>query len=143
MRINVKRSERVGRVLPLVALSLFFVVVSGVWSGKDATAAPPTRIEFDCCLVDDSSGLTLQFSSITGFYQVSDSSGNIILTGTGVVRKKGCTKTLAHLTTARRVRAALDDCADRGNASMQILLPAPCTMTITDRDTDDNECFIK
>lgn len=140
MTMSVKLSKRVGRGLSLIALILF---LSGGWSGKDARAAFAPRVEFDCCLVDDSSGLTLQFSSFTGFYQVFDGSGNIILTGTGTVKKKGCTKTLAHLTADRRVRATLDTCAERGSAAITILAPAPCTMTITDRDTDDNECFIK
>ncbi len=144
--MSVKQSKRAGRALPVVALSLFLLAIPpGIWSGKDALAAavaPLPRPAFDCCLVDDSSGLTLQFSSSTGDYQVADQSGAILLTGTGKVTKKGCVKTLNHVALDRRVRGVLDTCAERGNAGIQILMPAPCAMTITDRDTDDNECVI-
>lgn len=148
MRTSVKQSKRAGRALPVIALSLFLLaILSGAWSGKDALAgtasvAPLPRPAFDCCLQDDSSGLTLQFSSTTGLYQITDQTGAIILTGTGKVTKKGCVKTLNHVAFDRRVRGILDTCTERGNAGIQILLPAPCTLTITDRDTDDNECVI-
>jgi hypothetical protein len=145
------------RLMVFAVIAAF--VVSGLpsaFSGKAASGKSPktatrkaapvaatpvlfqsTAPSYDKLIQDDSSGSMLRFNSTTGEYLFSKCSDGFTLTGTGTVTKKGCTYTLAHNPSDRRVQASLDTCTKKGNASLQF--PVGTTaMTLTDRDTSND-----
>ena len=63
----------------------------------------------------------------------------LTIAGTAMVSRRGCTITLQHNASDRRVLIRVDDCRKTGNASMQLFSP-PRTFTITDRNTANNTC---
>jgi hypothetical protein len=87
---------------------------------------------FDLRLQDDTNPATvLLFNSRTGQYRLC--ANGTSYTGTGVVSKRGCTITLTHTATDRRLQASIDTLMVRGNAALQT--PAGLMMcSITDRD---------
>ena len=92
------------------------------------------------CIVDDSNGNQLQFDPTTGAYTFTSCKGSAPpLTGTGLVKIKGCQVTLTHIAADRRVTANVDFCAQKGKASAQTFTPA-LTRTIQDRNTADDVC---
>jgi hypothetical protein len=92
---------------------------------------------YDKLIQDDSSGSMLRFNSTTGEYLFSRCSDGFTLSGTGAVTSRGCTFTLTHSPTDRRVQASLDTCQKKGNASLQFP-PGTTILTITDRDTSND-----
>jgi hypothetical protein len=96
------------------------------------------QTSIDVCLQDESNGYTLKFNSPTGVYKLTDCKG-FTLTGTGAVTSHGGVITLQNHASDHRVLATIDTNAKRGSASIQILEHAT-TITITDRNTEDNAC---
>lgn len=92
---------------------------------------------FDVCLEDDSGGGTLLFNSFSGNYLFCASGASY--TGKGSVSKRGCTITLTHNPTNRRVIATADTCQKKGTAALQTP-PGTMRCNITDRDTRNNSC---
>ncbi|HJQ26123.1 MAG TPA: alpha-amylase family glycosyl hydrolase [Blastocatellia bacterium] len=97
-----------------------------------------TVTTFDACLQDDANPATvLLFNSQTGDYRFC--CGGTVFTGKGKVTVQGCTISLQHVTTDRRVQATIDKASFRGTASLQTP-PGVTRCTITDRDTRNNNC---
>lgn len=106
-------------------------------SGNSATCAFTVTV-FDICLQDDTNGSSkLVFNSLTGQYMIC--CGEMTLTGTGTITKRGNIITLSHTPPDRRVTARIDAAVRSGSASVQF--PAGHTIcAITDRDTRNNSC---
>jgi hypothetical protein len=93
---------------------------------------------FDICLQDDSNPANvLLVNSRTGDYRFC--CGGRTFIGRGSVAIKGCTISLQHTTTDRRVSATIDKLSFRGSASLQAP-PGTIQCTITDRDIRNNSC---
>jgi uncharacterized delta-60 repeat protein len=106
-------------------------------SGNTATCSF-TVTTFDVCLQDDATPATvLLFNSQTGDYRFC--CGGTVFTGRGKVRVQGCTISLEHITTDRRVQATVDKATFRGTASLQTP-PGVIRCTISDRDIRNNSC---
>lgn len=104
-------------------------------SGNPASCSFSVSV-FDVSLQDDSNpGNALLFNSKTGDYRYC--CGGTVFTGRGKVSIQGCTVTLQHITTDRRVQASTDKGAFRGTASLQTP-PGTIRCTITDRDIRNN-----
>ncbi|HSB11409.1 MAG TPA: Ig-like domain-containing protein, partial [Blastocatellia bacterium] len=89
-------------------------------------------ISYDMCLQDDSNGSTLSLNTTTGDYIFT--CGNCVKkTGRGTLSVKGCTVSLQHNPSDRRVSASLDKCARKGTAALQ---SPPGTTQCTIRDTN-------
>jgi hypothetical protein len=89
-------------------------------------------IVFDLRLQDDTNpAAVLLFNSQTAQYRLCTSGTSY--TGTGVVSKRGCTITLTHNASDRRLQASVDTSMGRGNAALQ--MPSGLMMcSINDRD---------
>ncbi|HJQ22513.1 MAG TPA: HYR domain-containing protein [Blastocatellia bacterium] len=97
-----------------------------------------TVTTFDTCMQDDSNPATvLLFNSQTGDYRFC--CGGTVFTGKGKVIVQGCTISLQHVTTDRRVQATVDKASFRGTASLQTP-PGVLRCTISDRDIRNNSC---
>jgi predicted outer membrane repeat protein len=106
-------------------------------SGNTATCSFMVTT-FDVCLQDDATPATvLLFNSQTGDYRFC--CGGTVFTGRGKVRVQGCTISLEHITTDRRVQATVDKATFRGTASLQTP-PGVIRCTISDRDIRNNTC---
>jgi uncharacterized delta-60 repeat protein len=95
-------------------------------------------VNFDLCVQDDSSRNTLQINLTTGEYQFTQCNG-ITLNGTGILSKRGCTITLQHNATDRRLLAKIDSCLNKGSATVQRLSPYTF-FTLTDKNMANNSC---
>ena len=124
-----------GSVFPIGTTSVTCTVTDT--SGNAATCAFTVTV-FDVCLQDDTNpSSTLIFNSFTGQYLFC--CGEMTLTGTGTVTKRGNIYTLSHGPSDRRVTARIDAVARSGSASLQF--PAGLNIcTITDRDMRNNSC---
>lgn len=100
-------------------------------AGNSASCAFAVTV-FDVRLQDDTNPSTvLLFNSQSGQYRLCY--GGNTYTGTGVVTKRGCSISLTHNATDRRLQATVDTAASRGNASVQI--PVGVVLcSISDRD---------
>jgi hypothetical protein len=106
-------------------------------SGNTATCSFTVTV-FDVCLQDDSNpNNVLLINTLTGEYRFC--CGGSVFAGTGSVIVKGCTITLQHNPSDRRVLAKLDKSVSRGSASLQFP-PGSIKCTISDRDTRNNTC---
>jgi hypothetical protein len=106
-------------------------------SGHQATCSFTVAV-FDVCMQDDTNPATvLLFNSQTGDYRVC--CGGTVFTGRGKVRMQGCTISLEHTTTDRRLQATVDKGTYRGTGSLQ-MPPGTSRCTITDRDIRNNSC---
>ena len=106
-------------------------------SGNLATCSFKVSV-FDICLQDDGNPLIVVFvNSATGDYRFC--CGGTVFTGRGKVRVQGCTISLEHVTTDRRVQATVDKATFRGTASLQTP-PGVTRCTISDRDIRNNTC---
>src|SRR6185295_6418652 len=106
-------------------------------SGNSASCSFTVTV-FDVCLQDDSNPANvLLFNSLTGSYKFC--CNGMTFSGTGTVLMKGCTISLNHFGTDRRVTAMIDKTQFKGNASLQAP-PATLKCTIMDRDTRNNAC---
>jgi hypothetical protein len=87
---------------------------------------------FDLRLQDDTNpAAVLLFNSLTAQYRLCTSGTSY--TGTGIVTKRGCTITLTHNASDRRLQASVDTSMGRGNAALQ--MPTGLMMcSINDRD---------
>jgi hypothetical protein len=93
---------------------------------------------FDVCLQDDSNPASvLVFNSITGDYRLC--CGGAVFTGRGTVIKKGCTISLDHFASDRRLTVRVDKSVFRGTASLQFP-PGALKCTIIDRNMRNNTC---
>lgn len=93
---------------------------------------------FDVCLQDDSNpGTVLLFNSLTGAYKFC--CAGTTYSGTGTVVVKGCTITLTHNPSDRRLSASVDKTGFKGTASLQSP-PGVMKCSITDRDIRNNSC---
>ena len=93
---------------------------------------------FDVCLQDDSNPATvLLFNSFTGEYRFC--CGGTVFTGIGTATVRGCTITLQHNPSDRRLQASVDKSGFKGNATLQSP-PGVIKCTITDRDIRNNSC---
>jgi hypothetical protein len=142
--------KRLGGGLVELLLGAFIIaVVIAAMNAKTAEAsvakAPPApaalvqQVLGTICIQDDSNQNFLSFDSATGAYTFTSCLGGVTLTGTGTVKIKGCTVTLEHITTDRRVTASADLCVQKGKASAQVLNPQR-VFTIADRNTSNNTC---
>ena len=104
------------------------------YPGKNCVSAPT----FDLCLEDDSDGSVFQINSTTGEYQFNRCSG-VVLSGVGVIIRKGGITTMQHYASDRRVVARVDTAINRGTASIQMFSPLGL-FTITDRNITNNTC---
>jgi len=99
----------------------------------------PVSVSFDLCIQDESSGDTLQVSSITGDYQFVSCRTRTTIGGTGVVTRQGSILTLQHFSSDRRVLARIDGGVNRATASIQ-MFSLGTTFGIMDRNTTNNIC---
>jgi 6-phosphogluconolactonase (cycloisomerase 2 family) len=110
----------------------------GFITGLTSLAAFPTgTASADICIQDESNGNILQINSATGDYQLFNCSG-FIISGKGILTKKGSTLTLQHNATDRRVSAKIDGSSKRATASIQLFSQG--SFTISDRNTANNTC---
>jgi hypothetical protein len=91
---------------------------------------------FDVCLRDDQTGLTLRFNTSTGGYQLGTCAGNTApqLLGTGRVRRAGDRLVLFDA----RVIVSYNVSTNTGSA--RIVLPDGALVVITDRDATNRTC---
>jgi len=124
-----------GSVFPLGTTAVTCTVTDT--SGNAATCTFTVTV-FDVCLQDDTNAASkLAFNSFTGQYIFC--CGEVTLTGTGAVTRRGNIFTLSHNPSDRRVTARMDGTARNGSASLQF--PAGHTIcSIIDRDTRNNSC---
>ena len=94
--------------------------------------------QFDRCLQDENNGNQFQLNLATGEYRFTNCNG-LVVTGTGVLIKKGNIVSLQHYASDRRVLAKIDLSANTGYATIQ-LLSNGTTLTIIDRNTGNNMC---
>jgi hypothetical protein len=87
---------------------------------------------YDLRLQDDTNpAAVLLLNSLTGQYRLC--ANGQTYTGTGIVTKRGCTITLTHNASDRRLQASVDTSMGRGNAALQ--MPTGLMMcSINDRD---------
>jgi hypothetical protein len=132
--VNVACTPSSGSCFPVGTTT---VTCTATDSSGNKTSCGFTVTTFDVCTEDDSGGGTLLFNSFSGDYVFC--CGGISYTGKGTVSKRGCTITLTHMPTGRRVNATVDTCQKKGTATLQ---SPPGTMrgSITDRDTSNNRC---
>jgi hypothetical protein len=96
------------------------------------------RVRFDVLIQDDTTNSAILINSATGEYQFTKCGpGGFVLSGFGAVVKRGCGLTFQHNSPDRRIQASFDECLKKGNSSVQYL-PTGTTITITDRNTNDN-----
>jgi hypothetical protein len=106
-------------------------------SGNTASCSFTVTV-FDVCLQDDSNAnAVLLFNSFTGDYRFCINGS--IFTGKGRVTRLGCSYTLEHNATDRKVLGKIDKSVYKGNASLQSP-PGANRCSITDRDTRNNAC---
>lgn len=133
--VSVVCSPPSGSTFPLGTTTVTCTATDG--AGNPATCAFTVTV-FDVCLQDDSNPSTvLLINSTTGDYRFC--CGGTTFTGRGTVIVRGCTITLQHNPSDRRVIASIDNSVFRGTASLQSP-PGTIKCTITDRDTRNNSC---
>lgn len=106
-------------------------------SGNTATCSFTSTV-FSGCLQDESNpNNVVFFNAASGQYRFIV--GGTIFTGAGTLTVRGCTVTIQHNPTDRRVLIKYDGGTFQGSASIQF---PPGTMrgTITDRNTRNNNC---
>ncbi|MEW6210362.1 MAG: choice-of-anchor Q domain-containing protein [Acidobacteriota bacterium] len=95
-------------------------------------------IVFNACVQDDSnSGKVALFDIISGAYRIC--CNGMVVEGTGLVSRQGCTFTIQHNAIDRRVKITVDFAARRGSASLQ-MPPGAIKCTISDRNITNNGC---
>lgn len=120
------------------------IIVAGS-TGDDTThsdfaiARYDNSVPFDICISDDSNGNRLQINSATGDYKFTACSANFILSGKGSVKVKGCKTTLKDSAPDRNVSVTLKTCKKKADATISIL-PAGSSFSISDSNTDDDNC---
>jgi len=120
---------------PVVLLAA--IVFAGVGGpGKNALAGSPV-VSFDICLQDESNGNVLQFNSVTGDYVFCG--GGLTLSGTGVIRSRGCLVTLEVTSPDRKLLARTDTCLKTGIATLRLFTPDR-VFGILDKNTTNNTC---
>lgn len=154
MKETANRLKSIGLTALELALGLF--LVSLIFVNQSSTEANASSVEpghsviasvlpvqgtpvFDCCVQDESTRISIQFNSMTGDYIFTDCNSGLTLMGIGMVRVKGCYKTLEHVATDRRVTASFNGCAQKGNAAAQTF-PGGSVITILDRNTANSTC---
>ena len=81
-----------------------------------AALVPQSTPNYDLCLQDNSNGSNLSLNTTTGEYIFT--CGNCVKkSGVGALTVKGCTLTLQHNPSDRRVIATIDKCQRKGTAS--------------------------
>lgn len=105
---------------------------------SDAYVAKIVFSNFDVCLIDDGNGNSIQFDSTTGEY--SFTAGELTVTGTGTVSRRGCLTVLEDNQTGQRVLAQFNHCNNKGHAVIQLQSDKKKTFVVTDKDTSDNDC---
>lgn len=105
--------------------------------GDDAFFAKIT--DFDACLQDDQSGVTLRFNTSSGGYQLGPCASNAApqLLGTGRITNGG----VGLILTDPRVVVLYDVNSNTGTA--RIAMPGGVLVAITDQDTTNNTCTCK
>lgn len=105
-------------------------------ANNTASCSFPVTI-FSGCLQDDTSaGSVVLYNLVTGDYRYC-CNGQVLKAGRGVVTGSGCSRTITHNDTDRRVQIQVDLTTKRGTASLQT--PVGTMMcTITDRDVSNN-----
>lgn len=147
MRGSLTGLKKVGGGILELALGAFVVglLIAALHGKSDSNVAKAGALQQvptggTICIVDDSNGNQLTFDATTGAYTFTSCTIPAPpVTGTGLVKIKGCTVTLTHITPDRRVTATIDFCTERGRASAQTFAPA-LTRTITDRIITDDVC---
>ena len=131
-----KLTRIAGPVVLLAAL-----VVAGVGGpGKNArTGSAAPFVSFDICLQDESNGNVLSFSSATGLYSFSVCQQALTLTGTGIVRQRGCVITLEANASDRRLFASTETCVKIGAANLRLTAPDQ-VFSIVDKNTANSIC---
>jgi len=95
---------------------------------------------FNICLQDETGQNLLLFNSSNGEYQFTRCGSNgFALTGIGNVIRSTCGFLSESNQVDRRVRATVDVCVKRGNASI-MFFPRQTTYTITDKNINDSTC---
>lgn len=94
---------------------------------------------FNFCLQDESNGNMLRFNSDTGEYVFTRCGTSYTLTGNARITVRGCTVTLDHVASDRRILAKVDTCQNKGNVSVQSL-SSSASFTIIDRNIKNNSC---
>jgi hypothetical protein len=149
MRGSLTVLKRVSGGIVELALGALVVglLIAALHPGKsEAKAAAPRAAAIQqvptggtLCIVDDSNGNQLTFEAATGAYTFTACRTGFTLSGTGLVKIKGCQVTLTHIAADRRVTAVVDFCVNKGKASAQTFSPAS-TKTIGDRNITDDVC---
>src|SRR5262249_30817108 len=100
--------------------------------GRSSALTVQSAPTYDMCLQDDSNGSTLSLNTTTGDYIFT--CGNCVKKiGTGTLSVMGCTVTLSHNPSDRRVTASVNKCTRTGTASLQ---SPPGTTQCSIRDTN-------
>jgi hypothetical protein len=93
---------------------------------------------FDLCIQNDGGRGFLRINSLSGEYSFTSCDG-LTLTGTGTIRKKGCTISLQDNRIDRMLVFTMDKCTRKATGSVR-MLPSGRVLTIVDRDTSNNSC---
>ena len=111
--------------------------VSSPSAGVGAATVQAPSPSYDVTIQDDASGDMLRFNKTTGAYKFSRCGDAYALTGIGTAAIHGCTVTLNHNPSDRRVLATADTCTKRASASVQVFALA-ATYSLSDRDITNN-----
>jgi hypothetical protein len=124
-----------GSCFPVGATS---VTCTATDQAGNTAACSFTVTVFDVCLQDDNNpGTVLLFNSLTGDYRFC--CNGVTYSGRGKATRQGCSYTLEHNTTDRRVLGKIDKAGFKGTANLQSP-PGSLRCAISDRDTRNNSC---
>jgi len=116
MSMNLPRTALFTAAIVLVALMAASPVLN---TASTATfAGAPAVNGFDTCLVDNTTGNLLQWSSTTGAYIFTRCSDGFTLTGTGVAKLVNGIRTLTDFKTDRRISAGFNTGQLTGNGTI-------------------------
>jgi hypothetical protein len=111
------------RIVGLVSLMVVLMMSVSANAQKQSTPkpVPPPDVQFDHKIIveDDATGNFLIIDPMSGKYEFHRCSDGFLLTGSGVVRVRGCGISFEDLTSGRRVLASIDECTQQAKASVQ------------------------
>lgn len=93
---------------------------------------------FDLCIEDESNVNLIQINTETREYLFTGCAG-LFVGGTASFTTRGCTLTIQDNQPDRRVLIRVDTCQNRATGSVRLLAQGT-TLTITDRNTNNNSC---
>ncbi|MEW6130100.1 MAG: HYR domain-containing protein [Acidobacteriota bacterium] len=107
-------------------------------SGNSASCSFSVTVYSGCLQDNSNSGNVVLFNHLTGAYKFC-CNGTVIASGNGVIQLRGCTVTIQHNTTTKRVLIQFDASQQKGSASVQSPI-GTTACTIIDSNTANNNC---